>query len=38
MVQMQGRVIKFIWIRMDVGEGRGDGEDSEEVGGEGGNR
>lgn len=34
MVQMLGRVIKCIWIRMDVGQAMRDGEESEEVGGE----
>lgn len=32
-VQMLGRVIKFIWIRVDVGERMRDSEESEEVGG-----
>lgn len=33
-VQMLDRVINFIWIRVDVGEGMRDREESEEVGGE----
>lgn len=32
MVQMLGRVIKCIWIRVDVGERMRDSEESEEVG------
>lgn len=32
MIQMLGRVIKFIWIRVDVGERMRDSKESEEVG------